>query len=176
MAKEGVSWSIYSKTATYRMTGFRSRFGTVVILAALCPTFGCSTTATLRRRSGPDIEGTIVRSDDQALYTDTNAGQRFRIERTDVREIDHPGNVTAVVGLSLIAIGIGLLMAIDQSTDKSDPARGEMQSGFAVIPAVLALECLIVSVPMTLIGGNTYGNSVSAANPPGQHKRTLQRP
>jgi hypothetical protein len=128
---------------------------TSALAAALTLAAGCGTTATISRHRGPTIEGTIDRSDRAALYVTTPPGPRYLIERADVVEIDHPGNVTAMVGLGYVAAGLaGLAVGY--------LPRGE-KSGFVAIPRAMGWMGLFIGVPLTLVGGGIYLRSRGAA-------------
>lgn len=90
------------------------------------------------------------------MYVTTPSDARYRIEHQDVVDIDHPGNVIAMLGLSLLVTGAATWAAINQV---------ENPSGFVAIPALFALECLVVGFPMAIYGGATYAQSVGAASP-----------
>jgi len=66
---------------------------------------GCSTTSTIARGSGPPLEGHIVGGSPSALVIE-DGGRRYAIPRSDIREIDYPGNVHAVVGGILAGYGV----------------------------------------------------------------------
>jgi hypothetical protein len=66
---------------------------------------GCSTTATIHGRNGLPDEATIVRGTSTSVMVDNGAGERA-IPRSQIADIDHPGNVHAVVGAALLAYGI----------------------------------------------------------------------
>jgi hypothetical protein len=120
---------------------------------------GCATTATIRRQRGPTIEATIDRSDATALYATTPQGPRYRIERSDVVDIDHPGNLAMGVGCLFATAGAGLL-AIGYS------ARNP--SGFVGIPVLMGWMSVVGGVPLALAGMWSWVRShvaVRAAQP-----------
>jgi hypothetical protein len=98
----------------------------------------CSTTAGIQRLDGPDNETTIEGSDANALYVRGTSGRTYRLDRSQVGDIDHPGNVAVAVGASLVATGL-LLFAATTSNTRSEriglasfygvPGLGLMLSG-----------------------------------------------
>ena len=79
----------------------------VKLVSTICAlsTVACSTTATIRRRSGADEELTLLRRTPSFLVT-KNGDRERPIPHHDIVDIDHPGNVHAVVGTLLLAYGI----------------------------------------------------------------------
>ena len=73
----------------------------------------CSTTATVITRDGKRDETRIVGGDREVLLLQNDYGVEKIVRRTEVKDIDHPGNVVATIGgiiggtygLSLIAVG-----------------------------------------------------------------------
>lgn len=58
---------------------------------------GCSTTATIVTRDGID-EARIVGGDQHHLVLENDIGYQRVVRRTSVKDIDHPGNVHALLG------------------------------------------------------------------------------
>jgi hypothetical protein len=58
----------------------------------------------IQHRGGETI-GTLRRSTPTHLVVDTEDGRRY-VARSEVVDIDHPGNVTALAGLALAAWGV----------------------------------------------------------------------
>ena len=129
---------------TARMTA-RILASTVVIAFS-----GCATTATIGRTDGPDSEAEIIRSNEEALFVRGSNGQIYRLERSTVSDIDHPGNVVMVVGASLIGM-LGLLLAAMNPTERRG-AVGPLTIGYG-LPGLFLLG----------LGGNRYNQSVTAA-------------
>jgi hypothetical protein len=91
-----------------RTCGWSRRTLAVLLIGALG---GCGTTATIRRSSGPAIEAEIVGGDrDNVYYRDDNEYGSFRhrtaIGRDEITDIDHPGNVAALLGGILAVYGL----------------------------------------------------------------------
>ena len=114
---------------------------------------GCSTTATISRVDGGTYTAKIVRSDQDSLFVKTSSnGSEIAIPRSNVSDIDHPGNGMAVFGALLTAYG-GLNVAAGAST------CGEVGGAYCVgtfLPAAVGLSTLIW-------GLTTWTNSTDAA-------------
>jgi hypothetical protein len=78
-----------------------------LLAAVLCASFGtgCVTTATITRKGGQTEEATIVRGTSSSVMVETGAGERA-IPRDEITDIDHPGNVAAVIGALLLGYGV----------------------------------------------------------------------
>jgi len=119
-------------------------------LAAL--TMGCGTTATISRINEPEIEGTIVSSDDGILSVETRAGNAA-IPQRSVTDIDHPGNVAATIGTLLTGYGVANI-----AIGASNCERGGAAYCLGVfLPATIGL-------PLMAWGFTTWGKSVYAAS------------
>ncbi|MDX2013161.1 MAG: hypothetical protein SFW67_23400 [Myxococcaceae bacterium] len=68
------------------------------LLLGLVATTGCTTTATFLTRSRGNVEARIVGGDRQRLLLQSEAGAELIVDRADVVDIDHPGNVVALLG------------------------------------------------------------------------------
>ncbi|HRI66881.1 MAG TPA: hypothetical protein PK156_21690 [Polyangium sp.] len=66
---------------------------------------GCGTTATITRAGASPIEAKIVGSDERAIFLDTH-GSTIPVDRDEITDIDHPGNVAATIGGIVTAYGI----------------------------------------------------------------------
>jgi hypothetical protein len=80
----------------------------------------CSTTATIQRFDGPDVEATIEDSDARGLYVRASNGRIYRLDRNQVGDIDHPGNVALTVGAALVG-----MLAITVAGTSKDSSRSE---------------------------------------------------
>ena len=98
----------------------------VKIVSTICAlgTVACSTTATIRHRNGLEEEAAVVRRTSGSLVVENNGVERT-VPIVDVVDVDHPGNVHAIVGSLLLAYGIlniavgssqhGAFRALDES-------------------------------------------------------------
>jgi hypothetical protein len=75
---------------------------TLALLTGLC---GCSTTATITLSSGDQFEAKILGSEQDKLIVKTAEGAEVPIARSEITDIDHPGNAAAAVGGVLSAYG-----------------------------------------------------------------------
>jgi hypothetical protein len=85
-------------------------------MAALAAFAGCSTNA-LIRDSQYEHDVPILRSTSTEIIVMTNAGERA-LPRADVRDIDHPGNVLALAGVPVLALGIANLAGAWSCADR----------------------------------------------------------
>lgn len=76
----------------------RSRVTRTWLLLGLLATTSCSTTATFLTRSRGNAEARIIGGDRQRLLLQLESGAELVVDRTDVVDIDHPGNVVALLG------------------------------------------------------------------------------
>lgn len=74
-------------------------------------TFGCSTTATIVTTDGRRTEATLAGGDRDRLLLRTEYGVESTVRRDQVKDIDYPGNVHALVG-GLTAGMMGIELAI----------------------------------------------------------------
>jgi hypothetical protein len=81
---------------------------------------GCSTTATIHRSDGYMLEGRIKGGTPSSIIVDPRIGERQEIPRSQVVDIDHPGNVHALIGG--IVFGIGGISAGTTCSDINDNA------------------------------------------------------
>ena len=70
-------------------------------LLTLTACSACAPTATITRYDGWQVEAEITRSTEDYVYIQTEYAPEQKIARADIAEIDHPGNVLGVVGLSI---------------------------------------------------------------------------
>jgi hypothetical protein len=113
------------------------RLVSIGIITALCSA-GCGTTATIHRWGAPPLEAQIVDSDPKSVYVEDDQGNRYRVPRASITELDHPGNVALGIGVGLLAIGSMLYFLDDDSGRESDDeARRTMALGYAIPGAIL---------------------------------------
>jgi hypothetical protein len=120
----------------------------VVLLSLLC---GCSTTATITRMDGTQIEAEIQYTDEDRLVAQTNTGHKVRILKRAISDIDHPGNVAGTLGAALSVYGLWNI-AVGANT------CGEVGGAFCagmIAPAAIGL-------PMLIWGFTTWGKSTDA--------------
>lgn len=126
---------------------------TSLLLAALVT--GCSSTATISRLHGQDVEAKIVGSDNENLYLETRgAWASSGIARRDVTDIDHPGNVGALIGGVITTYGaVNILTGARHCGD-----QGAAFCMGVFLPAAIGL-------PIMISGLSRWSASTSAADP-----------
>ena len=67
---------------------------------------GCSTTSTISRLNGPDVEGDIVGGSPDSIFVAGDSGHEVEIRRDDIASIDYPGNVHTGIGAGVLAYGV----------------------------------------------------------------------
>jgi hypothetical protein len=110
---------------------------------------GCGTTATITRRDGGSIDAKIIGGDRDNIYVD---GQGYSvIPRSEVEDIDHPGNVAATIGGVVTGYGIANIAIGVPNCEKMGPAY-----------CVGVFTPAAVGLPIMLWGIGTYAGSVMA--------------
>ena len=140
---------------------FHRWLSNVALTLALC---SCGS-ATLQRRSGPDISGRIDGSDANYLYV-SGPDYRYQLARPDVIDISHPGTLSIVIGSVFSGMGAmwgGASLLSTESTSSSQTNKGSDWSGMAL---VMGLGALAIGLPLLLHGRSVRARSVQAAEPP----------
>jgi hypothetical protein len=114
---------------------------------------GCGTTATVSRIGAPAVNGTIVSSDARAIYVETQ-GETFPVDRQSISDIDHPGNVAAVIGGIVSAYGVANIAIGAPDCDRG----GAAYCTGVFLPAA-------IGVPILAYGLVTWAGSRAAAKP-----------
>jgi hypothetical protein len=122
-----------------------ARCGTA-IAATIAIGLGCGTTATLTLRNGLNMEGRIEGSS----RTGVRVGQT-EVARSDIADIDHPGNVAMTIGLVLV--GCGLVDTIIVAAADVDP-----------LYYLNTLPEYAVGLGLSIWGGVVWGGSTSRAS------------
>lgn len=120
---------------------------------------GCSTTATISRTNGRTIDAKIQRSTPGAIVVQTNSGSEARIPRSEITDIDHPGNAVAVVG-ALLGIYGGLNIAA--GAPKCADNGGAFCTG-VFLPAAIGTSMLIWGLS-TWIGSTNAASAPASSN------------
>jgi hypothetical protein len=71
-----------------------------------CFNAACSTMATVTRRNAPALDARIIGGDSENVYVESGNGRIETIPRSDIQDIDHPGNVAALIGGIISAYGL----------------------------------------------------------------------
>jgi len=125
-------------------------------LAFLAASVGsCGTTATVETAIGKSFEGEIVGGDQREVIIEFASGRRRAIDRQDITDVDHPGNVAATIGTILTAYGgLNIMLGASRCNSK-EPA---FCAGLFA-PAVVGLA-------LAVYGFAVYGGSVWAMSQP----------
>lgn len=108
----------------------------------------CGTNAIVTTRDGRALEGRIGGHDSSSL---TINGQV--VSRSDVADIDHPGNVAGILGT--IAAGVGALSALGNCTAE---ARAESST-----PCASSGLWMLTGIPIAIYGWVVHSESVDRA-------------
>lgn len=112
------------------------------LIACLILPIGCSTTSSIQRINGPEVEGDIVGGSPDSIFVDTPGQPDYEIPRQDVASIDYPGNVHTNVGAGVLAYGaLNIALGFPDCRD-----RTEQQAAFCVgvfTPAVLGAAMIV---------------------------------
>ncbi|MCU0698234.1 MAG: hypothetical protein MUC96_17145 [Myxococcaceae bacterium] len=109
------------------------------MLLGLLPTTGCSTTATFLTRSRGNVEARIVGGDRQRLLLQSESGAELVVDRTDVVDIDHPGNVVALLGGIVTFSGMTNLGVTAVSCRSALSNRNECTASIGLMSSFLAV-------------------------------------
>jgi hypothetical protein len=90
--------------------------GRAAVMAFVVALANCSTNA-LIRDSQYEHDVPILRSTPTEIFVRTNEGERA-IPRAEIRDIDHPGNVLALAGMPILALGIANLAGAWSCADR----------------------------------------------------------
>lgn len=124
---------------------------------------GDSANPKVRQSDSPEV-GTADRSGPSDGDTDT--GITTRIFRSEIKDIDHPGNVAATLGALLIAWGAYTTYTVVAG------ASGCGQADAASCVAVFTPS--VLGIGLTLYGGSVHSRSVSAASGEGRERSALE--
>jgi hypothetical protein len=136
-----------------------ARVGAVGLLALAA--IGCSTTATVVRRDGTELEGTINGGTPTGVVVTTEDGQGAHIPRDDIREIDHPGNVHAIAGGLFVLLSGMMLVGQSESCDRNP--SGECWA--FLIPGAIGTTLLIWGIPVWRSSVDAAGQSSMRLHP-----------
>ncbi len=89
----------------------RSAVACVSLACYVLASGACSSTATFQRSGGLSLEGEIVHGDSTAVYAKGGNGLVYRVERSSLYDIDHPGNVHMLVGAVCLAMSVAGLVS-----------------------------------------------------------------
>lgn len=142
------------KRAHRNLAAWVTTFGAALALAA------CSTSVEVTRHGGISYEGSVEASDCESLTVRSDDdGQVHRLYRRDIIDIDHPGNVHAVIGGWLVADSIILAAkGVHTSNQGEGFSDRDVTTGLSVMTAV-------VGVPLLIYGLAVYMQSRGETRP-----------
>lgn len=134
-----------------RGTGYQTL--ATALATTLC--VGCGSTAIVTTRDGELIEGVIDAGGERTLILKTGGGARVRVQRAEITDIDHPGNVAATIGVLMTIYGAAnAVLGTSQCTEK----------GAAFCIGVYTP--LTVGITLAVYGLATHSTSAAAASRP----------
>lgn len=119
----------------------------------------CSSAAHLRLSDGGTVRGTIVRGCWQHVVLDQDAGGPYLpVRRSEIADVDHPGNVVGVVGFvsalaGVIAMGFGRQVL---GNDSENIALGPEVGRYAI---TIGLATSLLGASAAYWGLSDYGQS-----------------
>lgn len=160
----------------------RSKRAALVVSASVLLALGCSSRAVVSLRDGSTVTGVILPSDDDAVRVDPKMkvhvsvereGQTLvRVPREAIEDIDHPGNVTMVLGFTGAAVAIALtawtldeMKAEARAQRDLPPEEIEDHSG-ATVGFIYGLITSITLVSVGVAGLVEWSRSTRAAGRP----------
>ncbi len=123
------------------------------LVAACLLTATACTTATIYRHDAPDLEAVIVAGNAADLYVETEDGRYVRVSRRNVTDIDHPGNLEALIGGVLLAEGAAMAGVALASRE------ADMRGTFGTVGAIVGVPGLLLLAHGLL----TWSRSTAAA-------------
>jgi hypothetical protein len=97
---------------------------------------GCSTSSIIETKAGDRVEAHVVGGSPGNVYLLNKEHGRFALPRDDIRDVDLPGNVVAVAGVGLLAVG-GLRLWFGNTSCGSYSQTGTCLVN--VVPAIAGL-------------------------------------
>jgi len=115
----------------------------------------CAHTATVSRVDGTKVEAKILDADAESVTVQTEGGTQTLL-RSDITDIDHPGNAAMLTGVALAALG-----AI-QAKEKYGPCKDAASRFGSSNKCIGHLWGLGVGIPMTIYGLVVWMKSTSS--------------
>ena len=108
------------------------------VVGVLLSAAACSTTSTIARVHGSELEGSIVGGSRDSIFMTTDAGRECEIQRDEVSSIDFPGNVHRNVGIAVTAYGaLNIALGVPQCNERTQDKAAFCTGVF--LPAALGL-------------------------------------
>lgn len=118
------------------------------LLLVVSTTLGCGSTAVVRTKTGAEHEGVIGGHDESGLVV---GGQR--LSRSDIVDIDHPGNVAGIIGTVIATVG-----ALSSIANCTAERREENST-----PCASSGIWILTGLPIAIYGWVTHSASVERA-------------
>ncbi len=109
-----------------------------LFLSLLCLVAYACSSATVYRHNAPDLETTILGGSATHIYVETEDGRIVRIPRKNITDVDHPGNIEAVIG-GVIALTGGMLFAVGNTSNQP-----EVRVVFTALGTIYAVPGIIL--------------------------------
>jgi hypothetical protein len=113
----------------------------------------CSTAATIERRGWPDYRGTIESSDSDSVHVRGGDGTLYRVPRSDIVDIHHPGKMSLFIGAVLLGLAVSMAMLPSRNGEDYTLVAVGAGCAFGIPGAILAIN-----------GATKYAQSKFAAN------------
>jgi hypothetical protein len=113
----------------------------------------CSTAATIERRGWPDYWGTIESSDSESVHVRGEDGTLYRVPRSDIVDIHHPGKMSLFIGVVLLGLAVSMAMLPSRNGEDYTLVAVGAGCAFGIPGAILAIN-----------GATKYAESKFAAN------------
>jgi hypothetical protein len=113
---------------------------------------GCGNSATITRANN-SFDAKIIGGDAEKLYVEYAGGDTAAIPKSEIRDIDHPGNVAATIGVVVGAYGVANIAIGMPQCDK----EGAAYCTGVFLPAAIGASLITY-------GLGTYIGSSSAVN------------
>jgi len=112
----------------------------------------CVSTATITRRSGPTLEACIDRSDQDKVYVSATDGKHYAVDRSDIVEVDHPGNVLMTTGLVISSFALLMLVSGIVAVKTANPQGSGEDSLVGAVAIWMGSMTAAVSLPLAGFG------------------------
>lgn len=133
---------------------------------------GCNPNALIVRRNGPPLEARVISSDPDTITVETPDGQTQQLRRSDIEDIDHPGNVAMALGLPNTVVGslfgVITIFMLPAAIEQGWPEDTQERLGAAPVAlgfGLIAAANLAIGLPPFLWGSDAWFTSTGNAQP-----------
>lgn len=133
---------------------------------------GCNPNALILRRDAPPLEGRVLSSDPEIIVVETPDGRTVELRRSEIEDIDHPGNVAMALGLPNTVVGslfgVITIFMLPAAFEQGWPENTEERLGAAPVAlgfGLIAAANLAVGLPPFLWGSEAWFTSTGNAQP-----------